>query len=377
MAMTDDTRLEEARAIPVAEVAHRLDIRGLKPAGRERVGPCPACGGKDRFSINPDLGVFNCRHCGGGDGVRLVELVLACDFKAALAWLVGEAEREIDPEVRRQREEARERDKVEAERVAERKRAEAVSAARAIWDAAVPAVGSPVVDYLRLRGLPDALASNPPPCLRYTPALPYMIPAEGRGWQEAHRGPAMLAAIQLPGGGFSAVHRTWFDLDRPQGKARIEHDGEILDRKKSLGSKKGCAIRLTHHRPRPGDFDTLVMGEGIETTLTALAADALPGAAYWAGIDLGNMAGRRVLRGKGMKYAGIPDLEDDTAFLPPPWIRRLVFIQDGDSDPRVTRAQLLSGLRRARARIRGLDSISIVHPGEGQDLNDILTRDPQ
>ena len=95
MVRDDDPRLTEARAIPIDEVADRLAIAGLKRAGREMIGPCPACGGKDRFGINTQKGVYNCRHCGAGDGLKLVQLVLGCDFKAALAWLMDDVS--IDP----------------------------------------------------------------------------------------------------------------------------------------------------------------------------------------------------------------------------------------------------------------------------------------
>jgi hypothetical protein len=369
MVRDDDPRLTEARAIPIDEVADRLAIAGLKRAGRELIGPCPACGGKDRFGINVQKGVYNCRHCGAGDGLKLVQLVLGCDFRAAVAWLMG-AEVSIDPAEAARREAKRKAEKAKSEERAGRERAKAVARAKAIWDEGKDPRGS-VAAYLEKRGLPYALTVQPPACLRYHPALPYMVDSDQPGqYVEIHRGPAMLAAVRAPSGELTAVHRTWLDLDQPKGKARIVHKGEEMEAKKIWGHKKGCAIRLAHEFDR--DFTTLVMGEGIETTLTAMAADAYPDAAYWAGIDLGNMSGSRVLRGEGMKYAGIPDLDDPDAFLPPPWVKHLIFIQDGDSEPRLTRAKLESGLRRARAKVPGLTQISIAHAGAGRDLNDVL-----
>ena len=35
----------------------------LKKIGSEYKGPCPNCGGKDRFWVRKD-GIFNCRQCG-------------------------------------------------------------------------------------------------------------------------------------------------------------------------------------------------------------------------------------------------------------------------------------------------------------------------
>ena len=180
----------------------------------------------------------------------------------------------------------------------------------------------------------------------------------------------MIAAVQDETGRLGAVHRTWIDLDQPSGKARIvDPEGEHADlpAKKVLGSKKGGAIRLSS----PMNATTLVMGEGIETTLSGRISEHHRSvSAFWAGVDLGNMAGRRKL-GEGLKYAGIPDLDDDEAFVPPAQITRLIFIQDGDSDPKLTRAKLEAGLRRAMIRRPGLQG-AIVFPGEGLDLNDVL-----
>lgn len=121
---------------------------------------------------------------------------------------------------------------------------------------------------------------------------------------------------------------------------------------------------------QPERASVLVMAEGLETTLSALVADAYPDAAYWCGVDLGNMSGK-LQSGPGLRYAGLPDLEDSTAFVPPAWVRRLIFVMDGDSEPRATRAKLEAGLRRAMIARPGLVG-EIVRVGEGLDLNDVL-----
>jgi len=176
----------------------------------------------------------------------------------------------------------------------------------------------------------------------------------------------MVAGIQAPNGALVAVHQTWVDPEPPHGKAEIAHEGTAMPAKLVRGSKKGAAIRLV----TPRGAQVLIMGEGIETTLTALAAQPVPDAAYWAGIDLGNMAGL-MQRIPGKRHSGLPDMSDRRAFFPPPWVRRLVFIQDGDSDPKATRAKLECGLKRAMALVPGLSG-QIVHAGEGVDLNDVL-----
>jgi hypothetical protein len=59
----------------ILEVAERLGAK-LRKGGKERMGPCPKCGGRDRFSVNPGKQIFNCRGCQtGGDVIDLVRLV--------------------------------------------------------------------------------------------------------------------------------------------------------------------------------------------------------------------------------------------------------------------------------------------------------------
>ena len=65
------------------------------------------------------------------------------------------------------------------------------------------------------------------------------------------------------------------------------------------------------------------------------------------------MGGQRQL-GQGLKFAGVPDMGDTDAFVPPQGTERLIFIQVGDSDPKLTRAKLLAGLRRAMILRPGL-----------------------
>ena len=61
--------------------------------GRELCGPCPKCGGKDRFVVfeeqNNGLGTWYCRQCEHeGDGIELLRWVTGCSFKEA-AYEVG------------------------------------------------------------------------------------------------------------------------------------------------------------------------------------------------------------------------------------------------------------------------------------------------
>ena len=46
--------IERAKTADIKEVADRLGARLRKAGVAEMVGPCPLCGGKDRFSVNQD-----------------------------------------------------------------------------------------------------------------------------------------------------------------------------------------------------------------------------------------------------------------------------------------------------------------------------------
>jgi hypothetical protein len=75
-----------ARGVPIEDEIAR---RGIKlKGGKDRCGPCPVCGGDDRFSINTVKQVFNCRQCGGkGDVIELVRFLDSSVFDAAVETL--------------------------------------------------------------------------------------------------------------------------------------------------------------------------------------------------------------------------------------------------------------------------------------------------
>jgi hypothetical protein len=79
-----------ARAVPIERVIEQSGITNLRRQGHEFVGPCPKCGGDDRFAINTEKQVFNCRGCGGkGDVIQFVQFVDAVDFNTACTTLTG------------------------------------------------------------------------------------------------------------------------------------------------------------------------------------------------------------------------------------------------------------------------------------------------
>jgi hypothetical protein len=122
-----------ARAVPIEDEIARRGIK-LKPEGRERVGPCPRCGGKDRFAVNTVKRVWNCRVCQrGGDIIDLVMHLDEVSFPTAVRTLLGE--RSAGRSSRRTR---RENSDPEAE----------VKAALAIWAEASTDLGPLALSYL-------------------------------------------------------------------------------------------------------------------------------------------------------------------------------------------------------------------------------------
>ena len=371
MSLTD-TRLEESKRISMREIVDKLGLAGLRPAGQELVGPCPVCGGNDRFAINTRTHLSNCRKCGlrAGDQVGLVMEVQGLKFTDALKWLMGDPVAIDETELARRRERYRkQKEKDEAD--AARYRQYSIAAGKRIWNEASGEAAADLWTYLVRRGLPSRLASELAPVLRYAPALPY-VRKIGRDNVTLHTGPAMVAKIMGFSTDFIGAHCTWLDPTRPGKKALIETRKEDnrdkpWPAKLIKGSMKGGAITLTNRRA-----PVLVVGEGIETTLTAMAYSGLEDADFWAGVSLGNMSGVMWRDPNApRKPSGWPDLTDKDAFVPPPWVKRLIFIQDGDSAHDATRAKLLAGLRRAmwiRPELTG----HIVYAGKGVDLNDLV-----
>jgi hypothetical protein len=81
--------IERARSMAVEHVVAARGIKLRRVGGTEWIGPCPADGGHDRFSINTRKQVFNCRGFGGGDVIAMVEHICGCSFADAVRILAG------------------------------------------------------------------------------------------------------------------------------------------------------------------------------------------------------------------------------------------------------------------------------------------------
>jgi len=82
--------VERARAVDLLSLIHdyRLTMTGK---GGNLGGPCPQCGGTDRFAVNLTKQVFHCRGCeaSGAGAIDLVMHIEGVDFKGAIETLTG------------------------------------------------------------------------------------------------------------------------------------------------------------------------------------------------------------------------------------------------------------------------------------------------
>lgn len=384
-----DDWVASARQVACSDEIARRSVK-LKRSGSELVGPCPACGGDDRFSINLRKNVFHCRKSGaGGDAIALVMYLDGADFLGACETLTGEpppkgeAGRRADPALQEQR--RREADAHAAQRARDENvyRDREIRRAQDIWRDAGKLSGSIAEIYLKFRGL----VVPPGAKLRCVSRLAYWHRFDDGTWHEIHHGPALVGAIQGPDGRFCGVHCTYIDprLATATGKAEIAHPetGELLPAKKVRGSAKGGHIHLG------GSLDArmLIAGEGIETTLTpatVFGADEA-GRLYWATVSLGNMGGKakgrvphptetRVDKRGAKRRVMVPDdvpLEEpgEPVLMPPDTVREIILLGDGDSDRFTTELVLKRAARRWAAPGR---RIRAAWAEDGGDFNSML-----
>lgn len=212
-------------------------------------GPCPMCGGKDRFRFtdHQGKGSFICNQCGKGSGIDLVMAVLKVDFKEAVKAIevhVGSA-----PIVAPKAQQQPKRD------------------GASMWGRGQRLyTGDVVTRYLEARGIRlETLPSQ----LRLLPDASYR---HDDGRRETH--PAMLAHFVAPDLSAATVHFTY--LDEAGAKAKVP-----TVRKFFPGPvPKGGAVRLAP------SAETMGVAEGIETALAAAALNDLP---VWSTLTAGGL----------------------------------------------------------------------------------------
>lgn len=264
--------MEEARG-RWPSILSRLGVPAKALTGKH--GPCPMCGGKDRFRFTDwkQNGTFICNQCGSGSGMALLMALHGWDFRTAAVEV-----RNILPQ--------------------SIKTAPGSSGQGAIdwlvrrtWGEARDLGGTMADDYLSARGLPEVRSD----ALRFHPAAMLSdVPMRSTC-------PAMLAAVSGPDGDLATLHRTYLDGPRKADLWDAERK-RVSSRKLMPGDlRPGSAIRLS-----PAT-DVLAVAEGIETALAVQRWSRLP---TWALINSSMLA----------------------KFVPPKGLRRLVIF--GDNDPK-------------------------------------------
>jgi hypothetical protein len=250
--MMDLLAIARARSVRIEDVAMR---RGLALRGRiELSGPCPKCGGADRFAINTTKQVFNCRGCQrGGDVISLLMLLDDRTFHQAVEELTGGGGGGQAPPMECNRDSAREQPSA-----GDHEKRQAKKAAW-LWSQRRPIEGTIAENYLRkARGydglLPETLGFLPPSKPEHCPAIV-----------------AAFAVCDEPEPGvvgeprdMSSVHLT---LLNPNGSGKAD----VKPNKLIVGRPLGRPIVLAP----PNDLLGLAITEGIEDALTAHQATAL------------------------------------------------------------------------------------------------------
>jgi hypothetical protein len=239
--------LEAARSV---RIEHELERRGVKLRGRaDRCGPCPQCGGDDRFSIHIGDQVFNCRIC-GAKGHGAIDLVMFLDgsgFKEAVATLCGREPKYPAHHARPAPAAALSPARLDRSDDVNRKRT------GDIWRASADPRGTLVHVYLENRklDLPDECAGE---VIRFHPDCP----------MRGEHYPAMICLVRsIASNEPQAIVRTALT---PEGRAikRPDKEGRLRTFRMSLGPTGGGAIKI--------DADEhvtqgLCVGEGVETCL--------------------------------------------------------------------------------------------------------------
>ena len=218
---------------------------------RGKHGPCPVCGGKDRFRLHDKHGRGDswCNHCGPRSGPDLVMDLMGLDFAEACQWIegqVGRVRKIVEP--------------------AQQKKTEDLKAdLRRVWGGGVAVTeGDPVWLYLTHRcGIKAAPAG-----IRYHPELDYW---HEDGSKTTH--PAMLASVMDSTGRCLSVHRTY--LTAMGEKAAVKIPRKLMTPSDRLHN---VAVRLA---PPDG---WLAVAEGVET---ALAYSTLWGIPCWSTVSAG------------------------------------------------------------------------------------------
>ena len=230
-------------------------------------GPCPFCGGKDRYRFTDyqQRGGFICSRCNpdGGDGLALLMQWRGDDFKQALQWLADYLRLPSEALAVTRQTLAILRNELSQADIDKR-----LFKLGKLWSRSAALAGDCIGSrYLKHRGVLDESSMPDPQALRFITALPYYT-----GTTKQSDFPALLAAVTTPDGRNICIHRTYLNHDS-SGKADVPEAKKLMP---PAGSITGAAIRLFPAGTLLG------VAEGIET---ALGAALLHGVPVWACIS--------------------------------------------------------------------------------------------
>jgi putative DNA primase/helicase len=244
--------IELASETDILALAERLGSKLKRAGASEYVGPCPVCGGKDRFGVNIKKQVWNCRGCGkGGDAIGLAQHAGGATFAEAVAALSGETLACFKSSPRK-------RNPIDEDDDVRRRR----ETARWLWAQRGPLARSIAEIYLR-------------EARRYEGPLPATL-----GFLRPFKDypPSLIAAFAMPEEAEPGVLRAPVDVDAVQlialkpdgsGKASVEIQ------KRTIGAHKGVPIVVAP----PNDLLAISIHEGVED---ALSAHEATGVGAWA-----------------------------------------------------------------------------------------------
>jgi hypothetical protein len=307
-----------AKAVPIESELARRGHR-LRRAGQELVGPCPQCGGRDRFAVNVRKQVWNCRGCAkGGDVIDLVKHVDGITTAEAVRMLTGSTSNRPTrpPKIDGEDDFVLDDDFARTPPPPP----DGLEAASRIWKESASIEGTAGEAYFDRRGIVLNRAPNFGG-LRWHPRCPW----------ERGTTPCVIGRF------------TDALTGEPRGIWRRPIDGR---KPKALGLMGGCVLRLW---PDEDVATGLVIGEGVETVLSAATRFIRHGALLqpaWATGSAGN-------------------LENFPIF---PGIDTLTILVDRDESGRGQEAAKRCAVRWAEAR-REVIRLTPHVPG---DFNDVL-----
>jgi putative DNA primase/helicase len=226
---------------------------------RNKHGPCPICGGKDRFRFDNrrGLGDWFCNQCGSGRGLDLLmksQKLPFLDAAKLVLSLAGIEQHDDAPTV-----------PIPRKAYADAEVASPTPRVRALLKQSCPIEDcEPARRYLQSRGLWPLPAMHK---LRAHPSVDY--------WQEGERvghHAALIAAVRDVGGEVVTAHVTY--LQQHGAKISTHEPSKILS---GMQGRAGCAVRLMRI-----DGEVLGIAEGIETAFSAAQIHGMP---VWAALN--------------------------------------------------------------------------------------------